>query len=121
MGLLDVVAEGHVLGKYPGFAGIRLGEVESVVLNVTVTVNVAEPTEPSLLTVFPSDVCEIPLASNLDFHRRTDRPEPRHRPARHERRLRRTRDDRGDNRFGNVRVIIDFSEAFIAPTTTLFE
>ena len=108
------------VGNFPGFAGIPLGEVEGVVLNVTVT----EPTEPSFLTVFPSDLCEIPLASNLNFV--AGQTVPNHVVVR-------LGTDSGCaepdwletisiyNRFGNVHVIIDIFGAFTAPTTTMFD
>ena len=51
-----------LIGSFPGFAGIPLGEVDAVLLNVTA----AAPTEASHLTVFPSDNCTVPLASNLN-------------------------------------------------------
>ena len=108
------------IGDFPGFGGIRLGEVESVVLNVTVT----EPTAPSYLTVFPSDLCEVPLASNLNYVAGQTVPNQV---------VVRLGADRGCiepdwletislyNRFGSVHVVIDVFGAFTATTTTLFD
>jgi len=112
--------ERHAVGTFPGFDPIPLGEAEAVVLNVTVT----EPTEPSFLTVFPSDLCEIPLASNLNFV--AGQTVPNHVVVR-------LGTDNGCaepdwletisvyNRFGNVHVVVDIFGAFTAPTTTLFD
>jgi hypothetical protein len=108
------------VGDFPGFGGIPLGEAESVVLNVTVT----QPTAPSYLTVFPSDLCEIPLASNLNFVAGETVPNQV---------IVRLGTDGGCaapdwletisvyNRFGNVHVVIDVFGAFTAPTTTLLD
>lgn len=52
-----------LIGRFPGFAGLPLGEADSVVLNVTAT----RATASSYLTVFPSHACELPTASNLNF------------------------------------------------------
>jgi len=46
-----------------GFDGVPATGAGAVVINTTVT----GPTAPSFLTVFPDDLCEIPLASNLNF------------------------------------------------------
>jgi len=111
---------GYVLGDQPGFAGFRPGDVEAVVLNVTAT----QPTEPSYLTVFPSDSCTVPLASNLNFV--AGQTVPNHVIAR-------LATDGGCanpdelgtiavyNRFGRVHVIVDIFGAFTAPTTTLLD
>jgi hypothetical protein len=50
----------------PGWTlGLNLGPfgADAAVINVTVT----QPTEAGFLTVFDDDLCEIPLASNLNF------------------------------------------------------
>jgi hypothetical protein len=46
-----------------GWDGIPSSGAGAVVVNTTVT----GPTAPSYLTVFPDDLCDIPLASNLNF------------------------------------------------------
>ena len=46
-----------------GFDGVPPTGAGAVVINATVT----GPTAPSFLTVFPDDLCDIPLASNLNF------------------------------------------------------
>jgi hypothetical protein len=46
-----------------GWNGVPPGGAGAVVLNTTVT----GPTAASYLTVFPDDLCEIPLASNLNY------------------------------------------------------
>jgi hypothetical protein len=55
-------AEAWLIGDFPGFGGIPLGEAEAALLNVTAVA----ATEPTHLTVFPSDNCSIPNASNLN-------------------------------------------------------
>jgi hypothetical protein len=46
-----------------GWNGVPVRGASAVVINTTVT----QPTEYSYLTVFPDDMCEIPLASNLNY------------------------------------------------------
>jgi hypothetical protein len=46
-----------------GWNGVPPSGAGSVVINTTIT----EPTAPSYLTVFPDDLCEFPLASNLNY------------------------------------------------------
>jgi hypothetical protein len=46
-----------------GRCGVPASEASSVIVNTTV----AEPTDFSYLTVYPSDVAQTPLASNLNF------------------------------------------------------
>jgi hypothetical protein len=46
-----------------GWNGVPPAGAGAVVINTTVT----EPTAPSYLTVFPDDLCEFPLASNLNY------------------------------------------------------
>ena len=108
------------IGNFPGFGGIPLGEVESVVLNVTAT----RPTAPSYLTVFPSDLCEVPLASNLNFV--AGQTVPNHVIVRLG-----TQEGCAPigwnetvsvyNEFGDVHVVVDTFGAFTSSTTTLFE
>ena len=50
-------------GAVRGWNGVPTGGAGAVVLNTTVT----GPTAASFLTVFPDDLCTIPLASNLNF------------------------------------------------------
>jgi hypothetical protein len=54
----------YVAAAYLGWHdGVPADVVESAVLNVTVT----QPTAAGFLTVFDDDLCEIPLASSLNF------------------------------------------------------
>ncbi len=46
-----------------GWAGVPVVGARAAVLNVTAT----EPTAPSYTTVFPDDLCYLPLASNLNY------------------------------------------------------
>src|SRR5262245_32566513 len=46
-----------------GYDNVPLTGAGAVVVNVTAV----GPTSPSFLTVFPDDLCEIPLASNVNF------------------------------------------------------
>jgi len=46
-----------------GWNGVPAGGAGAIVINTTVT----ESTAPSYLTVFPDDLCEFPLASNLNY------------------------------------------------------
>ncbi|HSJ91136.1 MAG TPA: hypothetical protein VK917_03655 [Ilumatobacter sp.] len=55
--------EAWLIGDFPGFGDIPLGEAEAVVLNVTVT----RPTAWSYLSVFPGTICVLPNVSNLNF------------------------------------------------------
>lgn len=55
-----------VIGTFPGFAGIPLGEASAVALNVTVTGTTAR----SYLSVFPSHLCSLPNVSNLNYDAR---------------------------------------------------
>ena len=48
-----------------GFDGVPTVGAGAVVINTTVT----QPSGPSYLSVFPDDLCELPLASNLNFVR----------------------------------------------------
>jgi hypothetical protein len=67
---VDTRANGGPLGPneyfwldMPGWNGVPSSGAGAVVINTTVT----QPTAPSFLTVFPDDLCEIPLASNLNY------------------------------------------------------
>lgn len=107
--------QGWYIGTPPGFAGFPPDEAEAVVLNVAAT----QPTERSYLTVFPSHLCEVPLAASLNFGEGQN--VPNHVVARLS-----TPGDCADpdwlgtiavyNRFGYVHVVLDMFGFFTAPT-----
>jgi hypothetical protein len=109
-----------LVGNFPGFSGIPLGEADAVLLNVTA----AGPTEASYLTVFPSDNCSVPLASNLNFT--TGRNVPNQVIVRLGPTEGCAPPDEIEtiaiyNLAGQVEVIVDLFGIFTSATTTLFD